>query len=431
MSTSQDLLDWATNHRNRGAQAEFARRVSAALNNEDEATTWSMIDLRREFDARAVETGFSSVLIGGISGLSFIVPVMVAWIHLHSVFSQFRDAVAVAGKGEQINFLAYWTGGYTDKKWAFNGTPASTVALQVIIAVAAVVALQALVAIFDVVGSAREARLSDLITDASLQFAKKRAIRPEELAGEIRVAAEELERGLANLTTAFEHTRSLVDEVQGFTGQITESAATLKESTDELSRTMEPLSRFGAVASDAEKALGQAVEALVSAEQAFAAGVRGNSEVMQGAQSMFSSGVRSNVAALETASSEVTGALDAVKAGVNSAAGAVSRAAEGLSSVVANSVGISSSVATTARELGGVIEAFGSVARDMGAAGNIARAAASSLESVVTSADSPHVRSYILAVESVAQRMADSAAELVETVKHMSVQLRKWTEDGR
>lgn len=431
MTTSQDLMEWASNSRNRGAQAEFARRVASALENEDEATTWSMIDLRREFDARAVETGFLSVLVGGISGLFFIVPVLVAWIHLQSVFSQFRDAVAVAGKGEQINFLAYWTGGYGDKPWAFDGTPASTVAVYVALAVGGVMLLQIFVGVFDAMGSLRERTLSDLITDASLQFAKKRAIRPEELAGEIRVAAEELEKGLENLTLAFEHTRSLVDEVKGFTGQITESAATLKASTDELSRTMEPLSRFGAAASDAEKALGRAVEALVSAEQAFAAGVRGNSEVMQGAQSMFSTGVRSNVAALETVSNEVTVALDAVKSGVNSAAGAVSKAAEGLSAVVVDSVGVSSSVAATARELRGVIDAVGAVARDMGAAGNIARAAASSLESVVTSADSPQVRSYILAVENVAQRMADSATELVETVKHMSDQLKKWTEDGR
>jgi ABC-type transporter Mla subunit MlaD len=420
MTVSEDLTSWAARNKAQTAQAALALQVAAALENDAESTKWSLIDVRREFEARAGESGSLLTALGALSALTFILPVLVAWVHLRGVFSEFRDAVRVAGNGEQINFLAFWTGAYEGRPWAYSGTTASTVAFQVIVAVLLVIALQAVIGALETRGAARDRALDDLITSASLQFARKRAVRPEELAGEIRVAALELERGLKNLSVAFENTRALVKEVEGFAGVITKSSEKLDESSRTLATTMAPLSEFSKAAQNAERALAMTVASLESAEKAFAEGVKGNAEALAGARSMLTSGVK-----------ESTAAIGAVTSGVESAAAAVARATDGLASVVDSSIGVSSSVAGTVRELDKALEAVRRVASEMGSVSQTTANAATTLSSVAASADSPQVQSYVLAVQDVTSELSRSAKEMVTAVQHMSEQLQRWTADAQ
>jgi chromosome segregation ATPase len=347
------------------------------------------------------------------------------------VFSQFRDAVKVAGAEEQINFLAFWSGAYEGKPWAFDGTTAAVVALQVVAVVGVVLLFQLVVGVVDTSSRGRDASLHNLITEASLAFARKRAIRPEELAGSIKLAADELERGLKNLTESFENTKALVVEVKGLTGEITNSAALLKTSSEQLAGTMEPLKTFGATASAANDALTRAVASLESAERAFAAGVGGNKAAMEGAQSLFAETMSDNVAALDDVRRGVSEAAGAVSAATKGLDEVVVSATKGLGDVVRDSSGVSSEVAKTARELREALSRVSEVAGSMGSAATTARDAAVSLNSVVTSADTPQVQGYITAVEKFASLMTDSADRMVKAVQHMSEQLRQWTEDGR
>lgn len=416
MSTSESLRQWASNRGD--AKAEFARQVADALGKEDEWTKWSLIDLRREFDCRSSDARPLLTALSSLSALTFILPVLVAWIHLRDVFSQFRDAVRAAGADEQINFLAFWTGAYEGRPWAYDGTSASGVAVWVVVLVVLVVGLQGLIGLAETVSSNRDRALDGLITEASLKFASKRAINPEELAGEIRVAALELERGLANLTEAFENTRALVQEVEGFAGVITRSAETLESSSMTLAATMAPLSAFSEAANSAEKTLLNAVSALDRAEKAFAEGTKENAGVLSDARQMLTSGVR-----------ESADAIGAVRSGAESAASLISQATGGLANVVDSSLGISSSFAQTTRELERAIEAVKKTASEMASVSQSVAGSAQTLASVAASADSPQVQSYVLAVQDVSSHMAESANKMVGAVQHMSEQLQKWSED--
>jgi predicted hydrocarbon binding protein len=257
--------------------------------------------------------------------------------------------------------------------------------------------------------------LDDLITEANLRFAEHRAVRPEELANGINAAAAQLGVGLLNLRQVFEDTTSLVREVQGFTGTITESTTSLKIASESLIEAMKPLSGFGASAEKAADVMESTVLAVNGARTAFTEGTRDGAKVIQQAGEAFGDELASNVRALEY-----------VRDTMKEVGSAVKNTATGFVSVVDGSVSASESVRSVVEKISGMSDDIARSASSLKSVGEILSEANRKMSDIAASADSPQIQPYVVAVRNHSEAMVQATQEIKTAIKYLGDELNRW-----
>jgi ABC-type transporter Mla subunit MlaD len=402
MSIKQELLTWADSHK--GSQSDLARKIASDLDSEKSRSVWSLIDIRREFEQRESADPLRVKVLGALATFSYLVPVVVAWLHLKDAFDQYQSAIRQLPKGETINFLGFWSGGYEGRPWGFRGTTASQAALHILLSFL-------LILLFHALSTAAESRvdkadpvLDDLILKLSLEVGRSRAITPEEMAGSLKVVSEELRQGLQNLTSAIAETEIIMNRVSGVANAIGESASLIERATQGLGDAMQPLQEFGDIARAAGNALENATRTLDVAGINFRESIDTSAATLHQGQDAFSSAIKQSI----------------------DAARSVGRTSENLGLIV-------ESAGTVAREAEETVDQIMRVGAGMKKTqelfdqlvSQISRAN-DQINEVAKTSTSPDIQTYLVVVQDCAQTMAQSAAELTRAVEHVSKQLNEW-----
>ena len=463
MELSEKIRIWATTKN--GSRSELANQLATALEDENEQSRWSLINLRAEFDARPRTRSESESARAALLAAGYLVPVLIAWWHLRAAFNSYSSAVNLAGTESAINFLAFWTGAYRDQKWGDVGTTAQAAAWQIVGIVVLLVVATFISARAESHRVGREdAELDNLILEASLALAKWRVVRPEEMAENMREATHQLEMGLHNMRTALDETRSVIDGVAQLSISIEGSTKSLENASTQLSDSMAPLKNFGDVAQHASAALESAGLALAVAEKTFSSavaesassagaatqGIIRNIQVAQETMTVAvegsarSAGVATNemIRALDAAQTVFASAIDqsaesiaAVRSGIETAARVIRDAGTGFGDVVESSDAVVDRTKRVVGEIELAVTKFGQIgslfvdhANSMRIAVDQVVATGREFEKLAASVDSAQGVSVLTELTNLVEPMVRAAEGVDGAVAHLSNELRRWSD---
>jgi methyl-accepting chemotaxis protein len=201
----QKLTEWAGD-RDEPA-ANFVNRLALALGSPPQRKLWAFVDIRREFEAmvRDPEDLASDDKLFRIRSFAqkalpviYVLPILFTWLELGLAVTSYR-AEARDNPGEQIDFLAVWSGAQGDH----IGIGFQAVAWGIVAAVAAIIGAHVANAVttnrIARQGLARYDQVSDLLLDAQLSLVSSRAVTPEEMADSLTTAAGVLQDALAEV----------------------------------------------------------------------------------------------------------------------------------------------------------------------------------------------------------------------------------------
>jgi methyl-accepting chemotaxis protein len=415
MELAEEFRAWANARKTADPRKDLALKVALALEDEEASTKWSLLNVREEFAARPARQSTRTWVGQFFIAIVYILPVLVAWWHLKNAFSGYAQTVRAVKSDQQLNFLAYWTGAYDGEPGVVLTSSAASAARSIIALILLLIAVQFVFNWYESKFDDYDQQLDDLITEANLRFAEHRAVRPEELANGINAAAAQLGVGLLNLRQVFEDTTSLVREVQGFTGTITESTTALKIASESLIEAMKPLSGFGASAEKAADVMESTVLAVNGARTAFTEGTRDGAKVIQQAGEAFGDELASNVRALEY-----------VRDTMKEVGSAVKNTATGFVSVVDGSVSASDSVRSVVEKISGMSDDIARSASSLKSVGEILSEANRKMSDIAASADSPQIQPYVVAVRNHSEAMVQATQEIKTAIKYLGDELNRW-----
>jgi methyl-accepting chemotaxis protein len=280
---SARLAAWA--NRRGGSRGELAKKISTALSSREDRGRWSLINIRREFDARDTDRGWLGVLVAAmqvVQVLSYLVPIGFTWLELYWSVRAFRTASANMSKqggAESLNFLEFWSGGSTTSPYA--GTTLDEVGIRILWIVLGIAVVSILVRVLEAIESHSDGELDDLIIEVQLAVATARTITPEDLADVLSDSAGLLDRAVGNMTTAVQSTSDAIKAIGDATTDLrvgseaasrglVDAASTLEKQVASLSSTLREIAQVadsltGAGSSVAEA--GRVVGSLGTASQ--------------------------------------------------------------------------------------------------------------------------------------------------------------------
>jgi len=394
MSTVKQLTLWAENHP--GERGELAKKLATALQDRSARAQWSLVDVRREFECRREADPKKLRRYTALSTISYLFPIAFAWFELRGVFGAFGK-LPVSEK-ESVNFLAFWAGRYTTESWQYGGMPVARVALIVCCLFAVIAALHIYVVQLEGKVDAVDTELNNLILDATLEIAKDRAITPEEMADALNAAAKELEKGLVNLSAAIQGTEQILNKVGTLTQSMESSSDRIKDATQSLAGTLQPLAKFGEEAGKAGLVIDSVTQALSTAKNGFLDGVSESIKTLE---------------TVNSATSEVTNLMKAAKAG--------------LSEIAVTNRDVAHSSAQTLAGFEKIAESLSRSGEHFKKAVLVITDANQELIDLAKNADSPQVHTFVAAIEKVSSEIFDSATMLHDAVEHVSSQLETWS----
>jgi len=251
---SQDVVSelrrWATRHP--GPLADLASRVADSLQNDKQAALWSLIDLRREFDLAAkhekslwwLDAGLIGqlpaavrkgirLLVGGLRLLlpvTYLAPVGFTWWHLQGALEGYNNLRLEAG--EETDFLRFWSATY-------SGMQLPDVAIVVVIMLAVSSIVHLIVSAGD--EGELDSELSVLVLEAQLQFAKNRAVTPQELSDSMSKAAQLLSDAASTAAESLENISELSEQMSGAATTLSYVSDSLTASAQQISSAVQPL----------------------------------------------------------------------------------------------------------------------------------------------------------------------------------------------
>lgn len=400
MSCVNELASWAERNslaRSLGTMPEtaaLASQVVVALGDEQARRDWAFLDLRGEFSGRIERDIEKPSRWQLAAGLSYLLPVFVAWVHLLRAFSDYRAAIQDLDVGENINFLAFWTGeSGSSWFWTAQGAATQIAALLYVVGV-----LQLLVHTIEK-RRAREVSLLDpLITQATLEFVKSRTITPEELAGVLKIAALDLESGLKQLTNGLSGVEAIIEKILGVTGGLTTSSELIEKSSNALVEAMRPLANFGAVSQQAQTAFVNVAQSLEAAQAAFVdstSGVFDSLSVLQDSNRIVADAIKGSTERLESVV-EISGQV------ANMGQGAIAEMAT-----------LTSRIQDGVRGVGLIVDSI--------------RQTSEALKQVSSRADDPGVQAFAITLTQTTSLINDSVRALELAVQHVSRELSRWS----
>lgn len=262
---ADQLNKWADEHP--GDQADFLKEAASALTNTEQRAQWSFVDISAELESRVQVrqgvSGFWRVL----SVVSYLLPILLTWLHLRSASSAFSEAVQKLEQGESLDFLAFWTGA----QGGYDGTSLQSAAVQVVVSIIVIFVLQVVVGL-------REPRerpaitpeLRSLALRAQLAFYQSRAVTPRELVDAMSEAANQLGEALESSKQSLGAIEEVASAVVGSATTLNQVSESLRTSASAIANGVAPLSSLPRQLSDIVGAMENAAESLQETQTALA-----------------------------------------------------------------------------------------------------------------------------------------------------------------
>lgn len=247
---ASEFRHWASSHP--GRVGELSMRVADALEDDKRAALWSLVDLRREFDLAArhekslwwLDAGFMGQLpaavrrgirrvVGALRLLlpvTYLAPVAFTWWHLQGALDGYNNLRL--SPGEETDFLRFWSATYSGMK-----LPEVAVVVVVMLAVISVVHL--IVSVGD--EGELDSDLSKLVLEAQLQFAKNRAVTPQELSDSMSRAAQLLSDAATTASESLGNISELSEQMSGAATTLSYVSDSLTASAQQISSAVQPL----------------------------------------------------------------------------------------------------------------------------------------------------------------------------------------------
>lgn len=259
---ASDFRDLAS--RNPGRLGELSNRVADALETNKDSALWSLLDLRREFEQAARNERPIRWLDTGLLGrmpysgrrvirivvqvlrillpVTYLAPVGYTWWHLQGALEGYNDL----SPGEDIDFLRFWSANY-------SGTQLPDVAINVVV-------ILVVISVVHVIVSAGEeaeldGKLSDMILEAQLIFAKSRAVTPQELSDSMSNAAQLLSDAASTAAMSLGNVSELSAQMSDAATTLARVSDSLTASADKISSAVQPLIALPLTVQDAVKGL--------------------------------------------------------------------------------------------------------------------------------------------------------------------------------
>jgi len=233
----ESLRSWS--NKNKGEQAELALIIAQALDDSELKSRWSLIDIRREFEARAnTFIGWRSHVFNLVSVLhtaSYLLPIGFTWWHLSDAMSSFKRASDSVAIGDDLNFLSFWTGADAS---SYSGMKLQTVGLWIFGLLFVPILLNYLVNHLDDRRMRISTELNSLILATQLEVSTARTITPEVLADALSDSTAKLDTALSQMTTAVGATEKTLKAMGNLTTSLetatSSSSKTLASASTEL-----------------------------------------------------------------------------------------------------------------------------------------------------------------------------------------------------
>lgn len=250
--------------RNPGRLGELSNRVADALETNKDSALWSLLDLRREFEQAARNERSIWWLDTGLLGrmpysvrrvirivvqvfrlflpVTYLAPVGYTWWHLQGALEGYNDI----SPGEDIDFLRFWSANY-------SGTQLPDVAINVVV-------ILVVISVMHVIVSAGEeaeldGKLSDMILEAQLIFAKSRAVTPQELSDSMSNAAQLLSDAASTAARSLGNVSELSEQMSDAATTLARVSDSLTASADKISSAVQPLVALPLTVQDAVQGL--------------------------------------------------------------------------------------------------------------------------------------------------------------------------------
>jgi hypothetical protein len=336
--TAEQLRNWASNQKN--PRGEFALLMASALEDPKQAGPWSLLDIRREFEARSGSSslgrsrpfGLLVAVLRAVLLAGYLIPVLVTWLHLRSVVGEFAvfEAANSGSGGPSVNLLTFWAGGYGN---AYTGTQLVATARTVFLIVLVLVVLQFTLSMVDDLAGKETGLPDELLLQTQIHFARTRAMTPQEVTEVVSAATKQLTVALENVSGVVGTATELVRTVGEASEQLGEASEKLEAVTLSLTGALKPLEDLGRSLEGTNVSVQESTRALDAARVAVV-GVTGGFRAIEETGDRFREGLTSAGAnfrsAVESVSHETSGLADRVK----DAASAVSGAADQTTNVV-------------------------------------------------------------------------------------------------
>ena len=242
--------EWAAHHP--GQVGELSTRVADALEDDKGATLWSLVDLRREFDRAASHEKSLWWLNSGMVGrlpattrkiirrivgvlrlllpVTYLAPVGFTWWHLQDALEGYNDLRLAPG--EETDFLRFWSATY-------SGMTLPDVAVVVVGMLVVISIVHLVVAAGD--EGELDSNLSKLVLEAQLEFAKNRAVTPQELSDSMSRGAQLLSDAATTAAKTLGNISELSLQMSGAATTLTHVSDSLTSSAQQISSAVQPL----------------------------------------------------------------------------------------------------------------------------------------------------------------------------------------------
>lgn len=240
---------------NGGELGRLANQLAEDLQDINARKRWSLLDVRREFEAAARLTTSSRwstsrlgnrvpaimkrvidrtvSLLSTITPILYLVPVGLTWYHLRSALNGFSSLDLP--DGESLDFLTFWSGAEGE----YSGMLLPDVAIVIVAVLGLIASLHLLVG--DVKESVIGSHLNEIIRDVQLELARSRAVTPEEMSDALTTAAQFMEQSLSRASVTLESLSTLSTGLSGVTNSLLEVSNSLIDSASRIESVVAPL----------------------------------------------------------------------------------------------------------------------------------------------------------------------------------------------
>jgi methyl-accepting chemotaxis protein len=206
-----------------GERSDLVAQLASALDDPELKSRWSLIDIRREIEARSDSQtrrrNFVLNVVNVAHTAGYLFPVGFTWFHLSTAMREFRKAADALGSGEALNFLSFWTGADASR---YSGMKLQTVGILIVFFLAVPIVLSFFFNYLETKQSKISSELNDLILQTQLEFSTARTITPEALADALSDSTMKLEVALTQMSSAVKATEETISAI----GRSTESLET-------------------------------------------------------------------------------------------------------------------------------------------------------------------------------------------------------------
>jgi DNA repair ATPase RecN len=330
----RQLTEWSSTHS--GERAAFAKTLADEMSSDNKKGALSLIDVRREFEAREEPTGFQYLdVIRALVTAMYLVPIAFTWFELRQVISGF-DAYSNSSSGiRNATLISFWAGGYNR---AYEGMPLQTVSLVISVFIVVLMALQFSIDFFNSENADISPDLNSLIFATQLELAKTRALTPQEFTETISSAAESLEHALLTITSVVEEASSMIGNISQATDGLTTASVAIQTVSVRLESALAPIVNLESSLSSANSTIQSSTRAMEEMRNSMSSALNSLASVSEqtsliGKASVAVEAATTRLMGQVTAAGNALGATDdRLRSAVNSASQISDRLADVVSS---------------------------------------------------------------------------------------------------